>query len=98
MAVYIVAKITINDRERYARYEAGFMNIFSQHGGKMLAVDDQVEVLEGDWSCTRTVIAEFPSREEALAWYQSDDYQELAQHRFAASSGHIALVAGLPGS
>ena len=96
MAVYIVAKITINDRERYGEYEAGFMNIFSQHAGRMLAVDDQAEVLEGDWSCTRTVIAEFPSREEALAWYRSDDYQALAEHRFAASVGNIALIKGLP--
>lgn len=96
MAVYIVAKITINDRERYARYEAGFMNVFAEYAGRMLAVDDQVEVLEGDWSCVRTVIAEFPSREEALAWYQSDDYQALAAHRIAASEGHIALIKGLP--
>ena len=96
MAVYIVAKITINDRERYAEYEAGFMSIFSRYSGQMLAVDDQAEVLEGDWPCTRTVIIEFPSREEALAWYRSDDYQTLAEHRFAASVGSIALIKGMP--
>lgn len=97
MAEYVVAKLTINDRKRYAEYEAGFMDIFSRFAGKMLAVDEQVEVLEGDWPCTRTVIVEFPSREEALAWYRSDDYQALAEHRFAASVGSIALVKGFPG-
>jgi uncharacterized protein (DUF1330 family) len=97
MATYLVAQITIHDRERYARYEAGFMEIFAAHEGRLLAVDDQAETLEGDWQCTRTVIAEFPSREAALAWYGSDDYQALAEHRFAASDGSIALIAGIPG-
>lgn len=94
MASYIVARITINDRERYAQYEAGFLEIFAAHAGKLLAVDDNPEVLEGDWRCTRTVIAEFPDRESALAWYRSDDYQTLAEHRFAASDGEVALLAG----
>jgi uncharacterized protein (DUF1330 family) len=95
MAAYIVARITIDDRERYAQYEAGFLEIFAAHTGRLLAVDDNPEVLEGDWQCTRTVIAEFPNKEEALAWYRSDDYQTLAEHRFAASDGEIALLAGL---
>ena len=95
MTVYIVARITINDRERYAQYEAGFLDIFAAHPGRLLAVDDNPEVLEGEWRCTRTVIAAFPDQEAALAWYRSDDYQSLAEHRFAASEGEIALVAGL---
>jgi uncharacterized protein (DUF1330 family) len=71
------------------------MEIFSQYAGKLLSVDEQPEVLEGSWDCTRTVLAEFPSREDAMAWYQSDAYQALAQHRFAASSANLAVVAGL---
>ena len=95
MAAYIVARITINDRERYAQYEAGFMDIFSAHAGKMLAVDENPQVLEGEWRCTRTVLAEFPDQESALAWYRSDDYQMLAEHRFASSEGEIALIQGI---
>jgi uncharacterized protein (DUF1330 family) len=95
MAAYIVARITIEDRERYGQYEAGFMEIFAAHTGRLLAVDDNPEVLEGEWRCTRTVVAEFPDRESALAWYRSDDYQSLAEHRFAASDGEIALLAGI---
>ena len=95
MAAYIIARITINDRHRYARYEAGFMEIFAAHAGKLLAVDENPEVLEGQWRCTRTVLAEFPDKESALAWYRSDDYQTLAEHRFAASEGEIALIQGV---
>lgn len=95
MASYIVARITIIDRERYAQYEAGFMAVFAAHQGRLLAVDDDPQILEGGWRCTRTVVAEFPDYEAALAWYRSDDYQALAAHRFAASDGEIALLKGI---
>ncbi len=93
MAALIIAQININDRERYAEYEAGFMQIFERFEGKMIAVDEAVQALEGDWDYTRTVVIEFPSRQAALDWYHSDDYQQLAQHRFAASHANIGLVA-----
>ncbi|MEE2877894.1 MAG: DUF1330 domain-containing protein [Pseudomonadota bacterium] len=96
MAAYIVAQITIHDRETYGKYEAGFMDIFSAHGGKLLAVEESPTVLEGDWSCTRTIIAEFPDQDTARGWYHCDEYQALMKHRTAASVGSIALLNGLP--
>ena len=95
MAAYIVAQISIHDRESYGKYEAGFMEIFAPFGGKLLAVEEAPTVLEGDWDCTRTIIAEFPDRDAALTWYRSDAYQALMQHRHDASNGNIALLAGL---
>ena len=95
MSVYIVARIDIDDRERYAQYEAGFMEIFARHGGRLLSVDEAPEVIEGEWPATRTVLIEFPDREAAMAWYRSEDYQQLAQHRFAASRGDIAMLTSL---
>lgn len=97
MASYMVAQITINDRDGYSTYEAGFMDVFSQYQGKLLAVDESPEVLEGTWNCTRTVLLEFPTKAEGLRWYHSAEYQALAQHRFAASSGNIISIAGLDG-
>ncbi len=95
MSVYIVARIQIDDRDEYTRYEAGFMDVFAKYAGELLAVDEAVETLEGEWPGTRTVILRFPSREDARRWYDSSEYQELAQHRFRASQGNIAIVSGL---
>ena len=97
MAHYIIAEITIVDREEYSKYEQGFMEIFSQYNGKMLAVDENVHLLEGEWPATRTVIVEFPNKEDALDWYSSEPYQQLAKHRFAASEGNLIIVKGLDG-
>lgn len=95
MSAYVLARITIRDRAEYAKYEAGFMDIFNPTGGRLLAVDEAPQVLEGQWACTRTVLAEFPDESAALAWYQSDAYQKLAQHRFKASDGEVVLLKGL---
>lgn len=95
MSVYLIARITIRDRAEYAKYEAGFMDIFSGMGGKLLAVDEAPKILEGDWTCTRTVLAEFSSEAAALGWYNSEAYQKLARHRFNASEGEVVLVKGM---
>ncbi len=92
MPFYVVAQLNIHDRTRYARYESGFMEIFSKYGGSVLSVDEAAKVLEGEWNYMRTVLLEFPSEERAMAWYHSPEYQSLAQHRFAASDANIVLI------
>jgi uncharacterized protein (DUF1330 family) len=95
MTTYVTAQITIHDREKYAQYEEGFMEVFSRYDGKMLAVDEAPKVWEGQWSYTRTVLIEFPSAQSAEAWYGSAEYQQLATHRWAASAANIALLEGV---
>jgi uncharacterized protein (DUF1330 family) len=95
MPTYIIAQIDIRDRERYSEYEAGFVEIFSRYRGQILSVDESPRVLEGDWPFTRTVLIEFPSEADAVAWYESDEYQKLAEHRFASSEGNIVRIKGL---
>ena len=92
---YLIAQIEITDRDAYAKYEAGFMEIFQRYKGKILSVDENIGVLEGDWPFTRTVLVEFPSKEDALSWYNSDEYQLLAKHRFSASESNIIIVSGV---
>ena len=96
MTVYIVARITISDRESYANYEQGFMPVFNLFDGKLLAVEESPHILEGDWACTRTVLAEFPDRDMALAWYNCPEYQAILPHRLRGAEADIAIINGLP--
>ncbi len=95
MSVYVVAQIQIHDRERYSQYEAGFVEIFRRYEGEAVGVDDEAEVIEGSTSFSRCVILRFPSGEAFRAWYDSEEYQEIAAHRWAASTAHVSLVRGL---
>ena len=94
MSVYLIAQINIANREGYSAYESGFMDIFAQYDGKLLSVDESPDILEGECAFTRTVLIEFPSKASADAWYHSEAYQALAQHRFAASDGNIIMIKG----
>ena len=96
MTVYLIAQLNIHDRTKYSNYESGFMEVFAQHKGKLLSVDEAPNTLEGVWAFTRTVLIEFPSEDDANAWYQSEAYQTLMQHRLAASDGNIVMINGFP--
>ena len=95
MPVYIVAELTIEDRAEYARYEAGFMAIFQQYRGELLAVDEQPSVIEGEWKHTRTVLLRFPDAAEAERWYGSPEYRAIAGHRWKASRANVAILQGM---
>lgn len=92
MAVYIIGKIQIRDREVYRSYEEGFLPIFMKYKGEVLAADDNVEVLEGNWGGGRAVLLRFPSREEARRWFESAEYQELAKLRLRSSDGILIIA------
>ncbi len=96
MTVYAIALLKIHDRDGYRQYEQGFMEIFSRSPGRLLAVDDVPNVVEGEWPWTRTVLLEFPDQDALDTWYRSDDYQALVQHRFRSSDGALAVISALP--
>lgn len=94
MTVYVIAQITIHDRKGYDLYEEGFMDVFEKFDGTMLSVDEEPMVLEGEFTATRSVLIAFPSKEQAMAWMTSPDYQAIAKHRLAASVANSILVKG----
>jgi uncharacterized protein (DUF1330 family) len=92
MSSYLIAQITIHDRDGYQRYLDGFDEIFAKYKGLVVAVDEAPTLLEGKWPCTRTVLMRFPSEEEARRWYDSPEYQELVKHRHRAADANVVLV------
>lgn len=94
MSVFLIAQISIEDREEYAKYEEGFVEPFVKYGGRLLSGSEHPTILEGSWSCTRTVLIEFVDRAQAMQWYESPEYRAIIGHRLAASEGNVVLVDG----
>ena len=57
-----------------------------------MSASDSPEVLEGSWDYTRTVVLRFESKEAALGWYRSPEYQEIVKHRWAASKANLVVL------
>ena len=95
MAAYLMADVLPEDVEAYrsSGYLEAAVRTAASHGGIYRARGGEATVLEGEWEPERMVIIEFPSMDELLAWYRSDEYQQWApiRQRLAPNSKIVAL-------
>ena len=90
---YWMAMVDITDPETYPRYVAANAAAFEKYGAKFLVRGGRSEQPEGH-AGDRLVVVEFESYEQALACYESPEYQEALKLRLAASTAHFAIVEG----
>ena len=78
MAAFLMADVLPDDIEAYrdSGYIAAAGASYAKYGGVKRAAGGETIVLEGDWE-EPMVIIEFPSMEQLLAWYHSDEYREV---------------------
>ena len=95
MPVYVIAQGRIEDREMLDEYVGKALPTIQSSSGRVLAVDESPEVIEGRVEHPRTVILEFPSREAFRAWYDSDAYQSVLPLRLESTPGSLIVVDGL---
>ena len=94
MAAYLVANYDVTDPDKYREYQKGVAPIMAG-GGRLLVLDGASTVKEGD-AGAQTVVIEYPSKEAALAAYESDDYQAVVGIRLGATTnGRAVIVDGL---
>jgi uncharacterized protein (DUF1330 family) len=92
---FVVLQLTINDPDGYYQYQiAGHEDIFDKFSAKIVGADANVEIVEGSWPGTRTVVIEFPSKELARAWYDSDEYQAVVGLRHDSATSNVVIVSG----
>ena len=96
MSAYIVVDIEIHDFERYEQYKRMVPSSIAIYGGRYLTRGGETDVLEGDWTPRRFVIVEFPSIEQARAWWSSPEYAEAKALRQAIATTRMILTDGLP--
>ncbi len=95
MSVYVIAQLDIHDRARYQEYSRRFASTLEGHGGQLLAADESVAVIEGDWDYDKIVLLRFDDRAEFDRWSTSPAYTSIAADRRAATRGPVLLVNGL---
>ena len=91
MKAYWVARSKINDPAAYKRYTDLVPNIIRRHQGTVLARGGRFRILEGPEKFARFVVIEFPSLEQAVACYNSPEYQAAAAFR-GQGAGEVELV------
>ena len=95
MSAYFIVQKKVLDPEGMAAYEKLAGPTLEGVNVKALAVDDDVQTIEGEWHGSRVVVLEFDSEESFRGWYDSPGYQEAVKLRLAATDSRGALVKGL---
>lgn len=94
MKAYIVADIEVEDPVAYEAYRRDVPAMIAAYGGRYLVRGGATRVLEGDWQPRRMVILEFPSMQQAEAFYGSAEYEALKATRIRASDSRLVAVEG----
>jgi len=95
MKSYGIVELDVTDPGWVAEYVEKVTEMIERRGGRYLARTAQVEQWEGQRSCAQTfAIIEFPSREVAQEFYESDEYRPYRDHRQSGAKTELLLVAG----
>ncbi len=90
MPAYLVVNYDVTDPDQYKEYQKGAAPIMAG-GGKLLVLDAASVVKEGDGGA-QTVVIEYPSKEAALAAYESEEYQSVVGIRHGATANGRAMI------
>tara|TARA_B110001454_G_C12449844_1_gene321565 strand:- start:144 stop:434 length:291 start_codon:yes stop_codon:yes gene_type:complete len=95
MKVYLIAHIEVTNPELMEKYRELVPKIVAKYQGKYLVRGGDSEILEGDYFKHRIVLLEFPSRQQANNFYNSEDYAPLKMLRIEAGNNSSVLVDGI---
>ncbi len=94
MPAYLIARVEVTDWDRYREYVKATPGAIAKHGGRFLARGGDMVTLEGPNETRRVVLIEFPSLDQAKAFYYSPEYTEAKKLRAGAAKGEFLAVAG----
>lgn len=95
MTAYIIVDVKITDAQRYEDYKKLTPASLEPFEGKFIVRGGQTETLEGDWQPGRIVVLQFPSLQQAKAWWSSDGYAPAKALRQATAITRMIMVEGL---
>jgi uncharacterized protein (DUF1330 family) len=81
MPAYWVARSKIDDPVEYKKYTDRVPALIARYGGKVLARGGKYRIMEGPETFHRFVVIEFPSFDQAVACFESQEYRDAAAFR-----------------
>lgn len=94
MTAYIIARIEVSDLDDYKAYANQTVALAEAAGGTFLVKGGAMTQVEGSGP-DRHVLISFPSREQALEWYHSPEYQAILPIALRSSTRDLVIVDGV---
>ena len=95
MSAYIIVNVEVKDAVRYVEYTQAVGPTLDAYGGRFVVRGGRAEKLEGSWEPHRIVVIQFPSLEQARAWWDSPEYREPKALRQRLATTDMIVVEGV---
>ena len=95
MSAYIIVQINITNKEPYKEYLKQVTPIAKKYGGEYMIRGGNYEILLGNWDFERTVVIKFPNYDNAIKWYNSEEYAPVKKIREENSEGNLIIIEGI---
>ncbi len=95
MKAYIIVDVNITNPSRYEDYRKLTPASLVPYDGKFIVRGGATETLEGEWLPGRVVVLEFPSMQQAKAWWSSAGYAPAKAIRQSAADTKMIIVEGV---
>ena len=96
MAAYLIIRVTVSDWDRYREYMARTPAALAKYQGRFIARGGESVTLEGPEESRRLALVEFPTLEQAKAFYASPEYQAAKALRDGACEAEFVALDGIP--
>lgn len=94
MPAYVIVEISIHNPVEYEEYKKLSLPSLAPFGGKFIVRGGNTVTLEGDWRPERMVVLDFPAKEKALEWWNSDIYAAAKAIRQRTAETKMIVVEG----
>ena len=91
MPAYWIARAKVNDPAEYKKYADAVPAILAKYGGKVLARGGRFQVIEGPQKFERFVVIEFPTFDQGVACFTSQEYNTAAAFR-RGGAGEVETI------
>jgi len=93
---YVIGRMRIHQREWMDEYFSKVPELIESHGGEFVVRGGNPRTLEGEEELPEAVfVLEFPTRDQALTFWQSAEFAPLIQLRQTGSQLEAMLVDGV---
>jgi uncharacterized protein (DUF1330 family) len=92
---YLIGEIEVTDQSWVPEYVKNVTGMVERWGGRYLARTPLIEKIEGARTpLPMVVIVEWPSKESAVKFYESEEYGPYRENRLGGARNEFLLVAG----
>jgi uncharacterized protein (DUF1330 family) len=95
MKYYAVAEMDVTDPSWVADYVANVTGMVERRGGRYLSRSVRIKKIEGERAAPQAIVLiEWPSKEVAEEFYDSEEYRPYREARGAGARNEFLLVSG----